>query len=295
MAKKLAELFTSIEDVQAQLKARGYLADRNLAAVVYVASRLEKPLLVEGPAGVGKTELAKALAGIMGAELIRLQCYEGLDESKALYQWNYQMQLLRIQTEGPERRWQEVKSDIYTPEFLLARPLLKALEAKEPVTLLIDELDKSDEEFESFLLEILSDFQISIPEMGTVTAVSRPLVVITSNSLRQFSDALRRRCVFLYIDYPDRERELEIIRLKLPGIGEDLARQAAAAVQKIRSWGLKKPPSIAETLDWAGTLLILGAEELDNDLLVQSLPALIKHKEDTDLVLKRVSGKAIWS
>jgi len=250
---------------------------------------LPKPLLVEGPAGVGKTELAKVVAQILKAELIRLQCYEGLDESKALYEWNYQQQLLKIQADfGEKKSWKETKEDIFQEEFLLKRPVLKALTAEGPAVLLVDELDKSDQEFESFLLEALSDFQVSIPEIGTVKAEKIPFVILTSNRTRDFEDALKRRCLHLYIDYPDYERELAILKLKIPGISENLAEQMVNFIQNLRRLTLKKAPGISETLDWARTMIILNACRVEADLIKKTLPVLLKYQSDVVQVEKQV-------
>ena len=250
-----------------------------------------KPLLVEGPAGVGKTELAKVLASATNSRLIRLQCYEGLDESKALYEWNYQKQLLCLQVkQNQTKSWREAKDDIFTPEFLLRRPLLEALDSEEPVVLLIDEVDKSDEEFESFLLEILSDYQVTVPEMGTIKAKRIPVAVLTSNNFRDFGDALKRRCIHLYLDYPTFERELEIVKLKVPGISQALAQQAVLFIQTIRKQSLKKAPSIAETIDWAQALLTLGVQQIDSEIVNSTLSILLKYQSDIDKVLPKVSS-----
>jgi len=260
-----------------------------VATVVFLAVKLQKPLLVEGPAGVGKTELAKALAAATNSRLIRLQCYEGLDEAKALYEWNYQKQLLCLYLmQNQSKSWHEAKDDIFTREFLLRRPLLDALESPEPVVLLIDEVDKSDEEFESFLLEILSDYQITIPELGTIKAKNVPLTVLTSNNFRDFGDALKRRCVHLYLDYPTFERELEIIKLKVPGIDQVLAQQLVSFVQVLRKQNIKKPPSIAETIDWARSLLTLCVSRIDADIVQNTLSILLKYQSDIDKVLPRI-------
>ncbi|MDA8210616.1 MAG: MoxR family ATPase [Clostridia bacterium] len=282
-------MFNSTQDVKQALLAQKYIANRKLATVVYLAYKLRKPLLIEGPAGVGKTELAKALAQALETDLIRLQCYEGLDEAKALFEWNYQKQLLRIQSSGG-RTWEDTKADIFTEEFYLARPLLKALKAEEKVVLLVDELDKSDEEFESFLLEALSDYQVSIPELGTVKATSIPVVILTSNNYREFSDALKRRCIHLYIDYPSYERELEIVRLKVEGIQEALAGQVVKFVQALRKMVLKKAPSISETLDWARTLVLLGSEGLDEEVVADTLSVILKYQQDIAKVEERLGG-----
>ena len=244
-----------------RLRGVDYLADTSIAGVVYLADRLEKPVLVEGPAGVGKTELAKAAAAITGARLIRLQCYEGLDESKAIYEWNYKKQLLRIQADREhERDWETVEADIFSEQFLLTRPLLEAIRAEEPVVLLIDEVDRVEIETEALLLEVLSDFQVSIPELGTIEGTQRPLVFLTSNNTRELSEALKRRCLFLHIDYPDVEREKEIVRVRVPEVDEALAEQIAKVVGSIRNLDLKKAPSISETIDWARTLVYLGRQ-----------------------------------
>jgi MoxR-like ATPase len=250
-----------------------------------------KPVLVEGPAGVGKTELAKALSRATGRPLIRLQCYEGLDEAKALYEWNYRKQLLRIQTEAADAGWQEVRDDIFGQEFLLSRPLLTAISQDQPVVLLIDEVDKTDQEFEAMLLEVLSDFQISIPELGVVEAVTRPLVLLTSNNSRELTEALKRRCLYLWLDYPTVERELEIVRLHAPELDEQMARKLVEIIHMVRTLDLKKPPSIAESIDWARALLLLGAEDVDSDVLARTMSIVVKHRTDLDLVAERVGVK----
>lgn len=284
-------MFRSVEELQEKLTECNYLTDRDVATVVYLAIRLKKPLLVEGPAGVGKTELAKVLALVTNSRLIRLQCYEGLDEAKALYEWNYQKQLLCLHVkQNQSKSWREAKDDIFTQEFLLRRPLLEALDSEEPVVLLIDEVDKSDEEFESFLLEILSDYQVTIPELGTIKAKRIPLVVLTSNNFRDFGDALKRRCIHLYLDYPTFERELEIINLKVPEISQALAQQAVLFIQTIRKQGLKKAPSIAESIDWAQALLTLGVQKIDTEIVQSTLSILLKYQSDIEKVLPRVSS-----
>jgi MoxR-like ATPase len=284
-------MFTSVEELQQKLAEHNYLTDRNVAMVVYLALKLQKPLLIEGPAGVGKTELAKVLAAATQSRLIRLQCYEGLDEAKALYEWNYQKQLLCLQVkQNQSKSWEEAKEDIFTPEFLLRRPLLLALESREPVVLLIDEVDKSDEEFESFLLEILSDYQITIPELGTIKARQIPVAVLTSNNFRDFGDALKRRCIHLYLDYPSFERELEIVRLKVPGIQNALAQQVVRFIQVIRKQDLKKPPSIAETIDWARALLTLGVQQIDEEIVQSTLSLILKYQTDIEKLLPKVSS-----
>ncbi len=284
-------MFSSIEELQQRLAECEYITDRNVATIVYLALKLQKPLLVEGPAGVGKTELAKVLAAATKSRLIRLQCYEGLDEAKALYEWNYQKQLLRLHTDQIESKtWEEAKQNIFTPEFLLTRPLLEALLAEEPVVLLIDEVDKSDEEFESFLLEILSDYQVTIPELGTVKATHIPIVILTSNNFREFGDALKRRCIHLYLDYPAYERELDIIYLKVPGIKQALAQQLVRFAQTIRKQKLKKAPSIAETIDWAQALLSLGINFIDEEIIRNTISILLKYQSDIEKISPKVSS-----
>ena len=248
-------------------------------------------MLVEGPAGVGKTELAKAVSRATGRDLIRLQCYEGLDEAKALYEWNYRKQLLRIQTEAREAGWEQVKDDIFGEDFLLARPLLNAITADVPVVLLIDEIDKTDQEFEAMLLEVLSDFQISIPELGVVEARSHPLVLLTSNNSRELTEALKRRCLYLWLDYPTVERELEIVHLHAPELDAAIARKLVEVVHMVRALDLKKPPSIAESIDWARALLLLGAEDVDQAMLQKTMSIIVKHRTDLDLVAERVGVK----
>ena len=248
-------------------------------------------MLVEGPAGVGKTELAKALSRYLGRELIRLQCYEGLDEAKALYEWNYRKQLLRIQTEAGETGWKDVQDDIFGEEFLLARPLMTAIASPEPVVLLIDEIDKTDQEFEAMLLELLSDFQISIPELGRIEARTQPVVLLTSNNTRELTEALKRRCLYLWLDYPELEHELEIVRLHSPELDESVARRLVEIVQQVRELDLKKPPSIAESIDWARALLLLGATEIDADIFRETMSVIVKHRTDLDTVAARVGVK----
>jgi MoxR-like ATPase len=283
--------FQSIEETRDGLDGAGYLADDSIALVAFLAQRLGKPVLVEGPAGVGKTELAKALSRATGRELVRLQCYEGLDEAKALYEWNYKKQLLRIQVEASDAGWREVRDDIFGEEFLLPRPLLSAISSEQPVVLLIDEIDKTDQEFEAMLLEVLSDFQVSIPELGVVEARTQPLVLLTSNNSRELTEALKRRCLYLWLDYPGVERELEIVRLHAPQLPEDMARKLVEVVHMVRNLDLKKPPSIAESIDWARALLLLGAEDIDEDLLKRTMSIIVKHRTDIDLVTERVGVK----
>src|SRR5581483_10446158 len=288
-------VFTSIDDVIARFATQQYIASRTIGTVVYLAEQMKKQMLVEGPAGVGKTELAKVLAGALGQELIRLQCYEGLDEAKALYEWEYAKQLLYTQilkdkiseVIGSSRSLVEAVDRIakeddvfFSDRFILPRPLLRAITSERPVVLLIDEIDKSDSEFEAFLLEVLSDFQVSVPELGTLRANQVPLVVLTSNNAREMSDALKRRCLHLYIDFPDRAREVEILRLKVPGISERLAGEVVSVVQRIRKLDLKKAPSISETLDWARALMLLNVKTLDEQLVSDTLSTILKYEGD---------------
>ena len=271
---------TEIQHVLDGLSGEGYVADRALATTVHLALELEKPLLVEGAAGVGKTEIAKALASWLGLDLVRLQCYEGLDVHTSLYEWNYQRQLLRIRLAGDSADPASIEETIYGPEFLLARPLLQAIRSEEKVVLLIDEVDRSDEEFEAFLLEILSDFQVSIPEIGTVQATTRPVVVLTSNGTRELSDALRRRCLYLWIDYPSQEKELAVLRARLPEISQVLAEEVVRFVQRLRSEHLSKPPGVAETLDFVAALDTVRAEAMESENVAATLGALIKDAGD---------------
>jgi MoxR-like ATPase len=281
--------FGSVDEVRTRLEAVGYLADRATATTVFLADQLGKPLLVEGPAGVGKTELAKAVAAASGADLVRLQCYEGLDEARALYEWNYKKQLLRIQaaqlatSQGAAddgAAWDSLHDDIFSEEFLLARPLLTAIRRTEPTVLLIDETDKADVEVEGLLLEVLSDFQVTVPELGTIVATRRPFVVLTSNATRELSEALKRRCLYLHLDYPDAEREKAIVLSRVPDLGEQLAEQLVRTVRALRSLELRKPPSVAESLDWARTLLALGLTTLDEEAVRATLGVVLKHHSD---------------
>ena len=282
---------STIAETRDALAGAGYLADEPASLVSYLAQQLGKPVLVEGPAGVGKTELAKALARATGRELVRLQCYEGLDEAKALYEWNYRKQLLRIQAEASPDDAPDgdaVMDNIFSEEFLLARPLLTAIASSEPVVLLIDEIDKTDQEFEAMLLEVLSDFQISIPELGVVEATTMPIVLLTSNNSRELTEALKRRCLYLWLDYPNAEREVEIIRLHEPGIDERLAGRLVEVIGMVRELDLKKPPSIAESIDWARALLLLGVDEIDAETFKRTMSIIVKHRTDLDLVAERV-------
>jgi MoxR-like ATPase len=281
----------SSAEVAEGLRSVGYLPNDSTALVAYLATKLGKPVLVEGPAGVGKTELAKALARYLGRELIRLQCYEGLDEAKALYEWNYRKQLLRIQAEASDTGWEAVQQDIFGEEFLLARPLMSAIASEQPVVLLIDEIDKTDQEFEAMLLEVLSDFQISIPELGRVTSTTHPVVLLTSNNSRELTEALKRRCLYLWLDYPALEHELEIVRLHAPDLPETVARRLVEVVGMVRDLDLKKPPSIAESIDWARALLLLGAKDIDADTFRDTMSVIVKHRTDMDIVAERVGLK----
>lgn len=287
----------TVEDLAAGLRAVGYLPGSRTALVSHLAIHLDKPVLVEGPAGVGKTQLAKALAETLDRELIRLQCYEGLDEAKALYEWNYRKQLLRIQAQStapvdaadPEAgSWSAVQDDVFGEEFLLERPLLRAIASERPVVLLIDEIDKTDQEFEAMLLELLSDFQITIPELGQISATTQPIVLLTSNNSRELTEALKRRCLYLWLDYPELEHELEIVRSHVPELSATISRRLVEVIAEIRALDLKKPPSIAESVDWARALLLLGATDLDQQVFRDTLSIIVKHRTDLDLVAERV-------
>jgi MoxR-like ATPase len=293
----MAARFASVAEVRQKLREVDYLADEGIAGVVFLADRLDKPVLVEGPAGTGKTQLAKSVAEITGSRLIRLQCYEGIDESKALYEWNYKKQLLRIQAqrvveadgEAPPS-WHDIEEDIFSEEFLLTRPLLEAIRATDPVVLLIDEVDRVEVETEALLLEVLSDYQVSIPELGTVRANQIPLVFLTSNNTRELSEALKRRCLYLHVDYPQLEREKEIVLARVPGITEHLADEIARIVRSIRQLELKKAPSVSETLDWARTLLLLGVDTIDADVARDTLHVLLKYQSDIAKAAKELSA-----
>jgi len=283
-----------LENLQRELKKHGYIADNNTVLVLQLSIALNKPVLIEGPAGAGKTELAKAWSGVLNRELIRLQCYEGIDESKSLYEWNYQKQLLYIQTQtSGDKSWISTREDIFTDEFLLKRPLLKSISSKQPSVLLIDEIDKSDQEFESFLLELLSDWQVTIPEMGTVKAKNYPSVILTSNDTREISHALRRRCLYLYLDYPSEQKELEILKLHQPNLNDELGKAVVSFVRSLRIEKLKKRPSISEVIDWVNTLTLMGVCTLNDDVIINTINVLLKYKEDCEKILVKINKKGL--
>ncbi|MGI9528639.1 MAG: AAA family ATPase [Acidimicrobiia bacterium] len=280
--------WTSPDDVAGALAATGYLSDARIAQVVYLAAQLDKPILAEGPAGVGKTALALSLAQATDRRLVRLQCYEGLDEAKALYEWDYHKQLLRLQSDEGAT-WDDVEGDIFSESFLLTRPLLEAISSPEPVVLLIDEVDRVELETEALLLEILDSFQVTIPELGTISAVTKPIVVLTSNNTRELSEALKRRCLYLHVPYPTIERERAILRSRVPDLPEVLAEKIARTVASIRTINTRKPPSVSETIDWARTLLALGIAELDDEVVTDTLHVLLKYQSDIDKATKELS------
>jgi MoxR-like ATPase len=279
----------TVDELAAALRETGYLPGARTALVSHLAVQLDKPVLVEGPAGVGKTELAKALAQVLGRDLVRLQCYEGLDEAKALYEWNYRKQLLAIQARSASGDAEgAVGDDVFGHDFLLERPLMRAIASPTPVVLLIDEIDKTDQEFEAMLLELLSDFQITIPELGRIEATSQPVVLLTSNNSRELTEALKRRCLYLWLDYPELEHELAIVRGRVPGLTASFSRRIVEVIAEIRALDLKKPPSIAESIDWARALLLLGADDIDQDVFRDTLSVIVKHRTDLDLVAERI-------
>ena len=284
-----ASRFSSVDEVLKRLREVDYIGDTPVATAVYLADRLGKPLLLEGPAGVGKTELAKSVAAATGLELVRLQCYEGLDEARALYEWDYRKQLLRIQAdEGREHHWEEIQESIFDEPFLLERPLLKAIRSADPVVLLVDEIDRTEFEFEAFLLELLSDYQVTIPEMGTMAAKTHPMVFLTSNATRELSEALKRRALYLHLDYPDSDRERDIILTRVPELPEALAEQLVRLIRSIRQLELKKRPSISESIDWARTLVELGVETLDADTTQETLNVVLKYRQDLERVAQQL-------
>ncbi|BAF58728.1 MoxR-like ATPase [Pelotomaculum thermopropionicum SI] len=284
----------TVDGLHRSFEEQGYICEKNLAVTVFLALKLNKPLLVEGAPGVGKTEIAKVLSRVFDAELIRLQCYEGLDENKALYEWNYQKQLLRIQMQKENIGYEIKERDLFSDEYLLERPLLKAIRSEKPVVLLIDEVDKVEDEFEAFLFEVLSDFQVSIPELGTIAARQIPIVVLTSNRERELSDGLKRRCVYLFIDYPTIEKEVRILKVKAPEAGERLSREVARAVNLIRSnKAVGKKPAISESIDWARALVALGAGSLSREAVMQTLNIVLKNKDDIDTVVREVGAEAL--
>src|SRR5918995_5974036 len=288
MPSRTSSWFSSPAEAVTRMGDVGYLADDSTALTTYLAGALEKPVLVEGPAGVGKTELAKAITRATGAELVRLQCYEGLDEARALYEWNYKKQLLRIQAANDGQAWEETHDDIFSEEFLLTRPLLTAIRREEPTVLLIDEVDKTDVEVEGLLLEVLSDFQVTIPELGTVAAVRRPFVVLTSNATRELSEAVKRRCLYLALDYPSAEREREIVLSQVPDLPDLVAAQLVATVGRLRELELKKAPSIAESVDWARTLIALEIGDLDERAIADTLGVVLKHASDHERAVREL-------
>jgi MoxR-like ATPase len=285
--------FSSGDDVVERLASVGYLADPTIGLTVFIADQLEKPVLLEGPAGVGKTELARSVAMVTGSRLIRLQCYEGIDESKALYEWNYKKQLLRIQADERRDAWSELEEDIFSEPFLLPRPLLAAIRADEPVVLLIDEIDRVEVEAEALMLEILADFQVTIPELGTVVATRRPMVFLTSNDSRDLSEALKRRCLYLHIGYPSPERERDILVSRVEGLDVDLASQVAQIVRRVRELDLKKPPSISESIDWARTLVLLRASGITDSEAPETLHVLLKYEADIAKTKAELLGQAV--